>query len=215
MNETLKITQKRFLAGGQEIEVTGDDKVIVRSWGRDGRKEFTWALSDFDPNPSFTLKSSTRNLVFSIILSVAACVFFAICVYYQFVLKRPFAKEFLWPLCLSAMLSFVAFREYQRLSVDVASFEGPKGHFPVWRVLPDAETSRIFREKLCARIAAAKSQREGLYTESIANEIRGLSKLLSDGLITEREYKKGKARLLGLGDEAPDLLNGPDQSNWN
>ncbi len=210
-----RLIQKRFLAGGQEIEIIGTDKIVVRSWGRKGRNEFNFSPAELDPNPSVHHKLSIRNLVGGIILALCAVVFLAVCIWFHFFEAHPFSDPtFTWPLVLCSLISFFAFREYQNLSVDVTTFyTAGGGRIPVWRTIPDVETSRKFVAHMKELITHARESAQSAYTQSIANEIRGLSKLRDDGILSEQEYKKAKARLLGFNDE--NRLDGPAEQVWN
>ena len=111
--------------------------------------------------------------------------------------------EILFPLGLiagvPAVLIFLAIAASSR---QVVTFESNFPRATTVNILagkPDSEAAERFVHELSRRIRAARSKViEEFSAGPIADQIRDLLKLKDQGLLTEKEFKAAKARILGL-----------------
>ena len=212
----IKLTQKRLLGGCQDLELSSD-KLTIRTNARSRRKEVSFPLEDIDPDPSLIWEFSLTYLLATIFLSASAVAFAIMIIWFVTNPKddEPIAN-FIWPLCFCCALAVVAFREFRYRTIDVAQFVTRSGgYFSLWRTLPTKAASEFFLFELRNRIASARFKMLGMHTETLANEIRGLDKLCKDGLLTEEEFKRGKARILGPNQGESPQQHGPTDPGLN
>lgn len=193
-----EITQKAFLKGSRRFELA-DDEDAIRCEYRKGRNlyRFKVELAQLNPSGLEDRHFATSMLVGTLIFGLAT-----IGMLTGIVFSKPwsdgriiFTLFGILFLLITMMCAFgIACQNYR---VFVFPNQASMGESVVFfSDKPDEDQFNRFIEELKERIAKAKLKQPQAKA-GIASEIRELLKLKDEGVLTEEEFQKAKARLIG------------------
>lgn len=193
----MKLEQKGFLKGSQTFEI-GDNEIVVR-W-KHGRqyREFKVPLNVIAKNSEYHKGSDTLFLVLSILCAIVSVIFIISLFYVD--MKDTGAIGFM--LAFLIIIGAVAFGSHQKKSYDcLIHYNMFSGHpaLVFWRDKPNKETFAAFIDQLNDKLSKQKNGYVNAAQEAgMTSEIRKLHELWEQGILSEEEFKAGKARILGI-----------------
>ena len=194
MDSSTKLVQKGFLKGLQVFEIT-DEEILVQCTSNHQSREFKVPLKVIGKNSEIHRSSDTKFLV-AFILSTTLTVLFVLSL---FNLNIEHTEAIVGGLVFSTLIATVSFFVYKKRNYNCLIYYNMFSRQPVlvfWEDKPNKETFAAFisyfNNRLPKENAGNTVQESGM-----SREIYNLYVLWQKGVLSEEEFKAGKAKLLG------------------
>jgi hypothetical protein len=190
------IEQQAFLRGYQKLEICQDGNVEITIKRFSSYRQFKIPLLRIVPN-------SARMKFYPTGTSVSVTIFGLLTLWtlIQVVSAKDWntANVFFVPLVFFGILLTVCLCIFRVRSVNATVFYLRQGgQLHIWFEKPNAKAFELFCEELSKKAEEAWQNRPPeVSPQSLAGELAALKKLKDDGVLSEAEFEKTKAKLLG------------------
>jgi hypothetical protein len=194
------IEQQAFLRGYQKLEICQDGNVEITIKRFSSHRQFKIPFLRIVPN-------SARMRFYPVGTSVSVTIFGLLTLW--MLIQVAFSKDwntanlFFIPLIFFAIMLTVCLCIFRVRSVNATVFYLRQGgQLHVWLKKPNATIFQSFCETLSKKAEEAWQNRPPeISPQSLAGELAALKKLKDDGVLSEAEFEKTKAKLIGPTEE--------------